>query len=183
MRYDAIIIALSMLLGCATIRGKTSQPGDERATLTQESATTFVQDCVKAWAKKDESVWDKVADGSFIPIGALPTLLMDGQSSPVDLWMTAIPDLTAWMSTHKVAQVAPGLRLVEGIQSTEMRDLRHLSLEQLRGPPNPEIVIPSVQVQSLTLGLDMDGDGEISSGEKTRVHLHNGVLYWEPFGW
>lgn len=64
-----------------------------------------------------------------------------------------------------------------------MRDLRHLSLEQLRGRPNPEIIILRVQVQSLTLGLDMDGNGEISSEEKTTVHLYQGVLYWEPFGW
>ncbi len=152
-------------------------------TLTEESATAFVQDCVKAWSKKDDAVWDKVIDGVFLPIGALPSLLMDGQPPSYDVWTTAIPVLTEWMSTHKISHVASGLRLVEGIQVSEMRDLRHVSLEQLRGPPDPEIVIQRVQVQGLTLGLDMDGDGEISSEEKTRVHMHKGVLYWEPFGW
>ena len=153
------------------------------ATLTEETAAAFVQECVKAWSKKDEAVWDKVVDGVLLPIGALPSLLMDGQPPSTDVWATAIPDLTEWMSTDKIDHVASGLRLVEGIQPREIRDLRHLSLEQLRGTPDPEIVIPRVQVQSLTLGLDMDGNGAISSEEKTRVHLYQDVLYWEPFGW
>ena len=184
LKPNAFISACFVLsLGCAVRNGSPVKQAVEPKTLTQETAVAFVEECVKGWSKKDLAVWDKVVDGAFLPTGTVPSLLLDEQQTSNNLWTKSIPPLTEWMSTHKVSQVAPGLRLIEGIKSSEVRDLRHLSLEQLRGKPNPELVIPRVQVQTLTLGLDMDGNGAISSKEKTRVHLYQGVLYWEPFGW
>ena len=184
LKPNALISACFVsLLGCSVRKESPVTQAVEPTTLTQETAAAFVEECVNAWSKKDLAVWDKVVDGAFLPAGTAPSLLLDELQTSNNLWTSSIPPLTEWMATHKVSQVAPGLRLVEGIKSSEVRDLRHLSLEQLRGKPNPEIVIPRVQVQGLTLGLDMDGNGAISSEEKTRVHLYQGVLYWEPFGW
>ena len=184
MRPQAFTSAcLVLLTGCSVRKGSPVKRAVEPTTLTQETAVAFVEECVNAWSKKDMAVWDNVVDGALFPAGTVPSLLLAEQQTSNNLWTGSIPPLTEWMATHTVSQIAPGLRRVEGVQSSEMRDLRHLSLEQLRGKPNPDIVIPRVQVQSLTLGLDMDGNGEISSEEKTTVHVYQGVLYWEPFGW
>ena len=180
-RAILVPLVLGLVLGCA--HTGTVKYADQGQTLTEESAAVFVQDCVKAWSKKDQAVWDRIVDGSFLPNGTLPALLVEEREPSFDPWTTAIPGLTEWISGHSISEVAPGMQLVEGIQIRQMRDLRHLTPEQLRGAPNPDIVIPRIPVQGLTLGLDMDEDGEISSKEKTRVHLHEGVLYWEPFGW
>ena len=180
-RETLVSVCMVLVFGCA--HNRPIEHADPPKTLAQESAAAFVQDCIKAWSKKDNALWDKIVDGSFFPKGALPSLLSEEMNPSFDIWRTSMPSLAEWMSDHSFSEVGVSLRLVEGIKATEMRDLRHLSLEQLRRSPNTEIVIPTVQVQTLTLGLDMNGDGEISSREKTRVHLHNGVLYWEPFGW
>jgi hypothetical protein len=183
MRLGAIIPACCVLvLGCATSRGSASKQALNPATLTQESAVAFVQGCVLAWSKRDDALWDQIVDEAFFPKGAWPVMLNDGKEPRSDIWVTSMPGLTKWLSSHSVGEISNGLRAVDEVKTKELRDYSHLSLEELRTAPSrpPH---PKVQVQALALGLDLNGDGKVSLEETTRVHLHKGAFYWEPFGW
>ena len=128
-------------------------------------------------------MWDRIVDFAIFPKGAWPILLRDGKDPSVDLWVTSFPELQKWLETNSVEEVSKLLEVVADIETQELRDLRAISVEDLRTGSAPKGEIPKISVQTLTLGLDFDGDGQIVSEEKTRVHLHDGTLYWEPFGW
>ena len=184
-RNHAAILALGSALvwGCATRHATGSDEPSKPISLTQESAASFVKECVHAVSKRDASIWDLLVDFAIVPKGALPILLRDGKDPSVDLWMTSFPELQKWLETNQSESVSERLEVVAATETQELRDLRAISVEDLRTGSAPKGELPKISVQTLTLGLDFDGDGQIASEEKTRVHLHDGTLYWEPFGW
>ncbi len=128
-------------------------------------------------------MWDRIVDFAIFPKGALPVLLRDGKEPNVSLWSTVFSDLEHWLETNTVEDVSNRIQVVADINTQELRDLRSKSIEELRSESPPTSKISKVSVQTLTLGLDFNGDGTIGSQEKTRVHFHDGTFYWEPFGW
>ena len=161
---------------------KASSTVIEPPQLTEELASAFVQDCVEAWSKRDDALWDQIVDEAFFPLGSLPVLLNEEKEAQSDVWMS-FPGIKEWLTDHSVAEVSRGLRAVGEITSKELRDYRGMSLEELRTTSFQDSTVPKARVQTLALGLDFNGDGEITSEETTRVHQDKGALYWEPFGW
>ena len=92
------------------------------------------------------------------------------------------PSQCGYRSTACTA-VSKSLQVVGEVKSRELRDFRQITVEELCARTFHDPTLPTAHVQTLALGLELTEDGEITSKETTRVHLHQGTLYWEPFGW
>ena len=178
-----ILVLSGGLLGSAITQANSTGQVTTSTVLTEASAAAFVQECVEAWSKRDDAMWDQIVDFALFPKGALPIMLRDGKEPDVDLWVTSFSELAQWLKVNPVGDVAKSMQVVANIEDQELRDLRALSVEELRAGSSDAAKIRTISTQTLTLGLDFNGDGTIGSQEKTRVHLADGTLYWEPFGW
>jgi hypothetical protein len=151
--------------------------------LTQESAVSFLQVCLRKWMARDASLWNEVADGALVPKGFWPLEFKKTDVSDATIWTWGFDNLQAWISEPRIEDLASEVQIIAEVKTVEMRDFRGFPLKSLYPPsPRPD-VIPSVKVKTLSLGVDFNKDGEISSKERTQIHELHGALYWEPFGW
>ena len=151
--------------------------------LTQESAVSFLQVCLRKWMARDASLWNEVADGALLPEGFWPLDFKKMDISNATVWTWGFDNLRAWISEPRIEDLASEVQIIAEVKTVEIRDFRGFPLKSLFPPsPRPD-VIPTVKVKTLSLGVDFNKDGEISSKERTQIHELRGALFWEPFGW
>ena len=188
-------MVVAVFFGGSIALGGTAKPANAEdhsataMTLSKDRAIDFVKECVASVIKRDDALWDRLVDGALFPKGAFLTLMRHDiqrrkpeQMAP-DIWKHSFSDLEAWLVQNTVDDLLQSLQIVGKIESKQLRDLRGFSVAELTTGTSRGQAIPNVTVQVMTLGLDFDANGGIESEEKTRVHLYDGVFYWEPFGW
>ena len=185
----AVVFGGHCALGGEKDAGVSENRSSASMTLSKDSVVQFVKECVASVVKRDDALWDRLVDGALFPKGAFPTLmrhdikLRNPEQMAPDIWGHSFADLEAWLAQNMLNDLSQNLQIVGDIESKQLRDLRGFSVPELTTGSSHGRVIPKVTVQVRTLGLDFDANGSIESEEKTRVHLMDGTLYWEPFGW
>ena len=112
------------LLGSAITQANSMGQVTTPTVLTEASAAAFVQECVEAWSKRDDAMWDQIVDFALFPAGALPIMLRDGKEPDVDLWVTSFSELAQWLKVNPVGDVAKSMQVVANIEDQKLRDLR-----------------------------------------------------------
>lgn len=153
------------------------------ALLTQDSAVSFLQDCLKKVLARDESLWIQTADGGLFPEGYWPFALKHLGEPGASLWTMGFQELDGWLSPENIDALPEKVQVVETLHTLELRDLRPFPLEDFLDESKRPDPMPTVAVNTLSLGIDFDADGSISRDETAYIHELEGIFYWDPFGW
>jgi len=161
--------------------GASSSP--KAQTLTVQSATSFLQDCLQKWAAKDPSLWMHIVDEALFPTGFWSQALTQQGFTGATKWTKAFGQLPNWYTPARAENLPKTVQVVWEIRPGALKDYRGLQLKTLFADAPPPSKIPIARVRSLALGVDFNGDSVIEPEETTRVHELDGGLLWEPFGW
>ena len=184
MFMAAAAIALLLTLNQSVEASPPAQVVPKAPALTQESAVSFLQVCLRKWMARDPSLWNEVADyATLAPTGFWPLEFKKRKTGEATIWAWGFDNLRAWVSETRIEDLASEVQVIGDLKTVELREFRGFTLKSLYPPsPRPDVV-PTVKGKTLSLGVDFNKDGEISSKERTRIHEVQGVLYWAPFGW
>lgn len=151
--------------------------------LTEASAVAFLQECLKKVIAKDDSLWVQTADGGLFPEGYWPFALKHLGEPGASLWTMGFQELDGWLSPENIDALPEKVEVVKTLHTLALRDLRPFPLEDFLDESKRPDPMPTVEVNTLSLGIDFDADGSISRGETAHIHELEGAFYWDPFGW